>query len=279
MTSHDVVTRVKRAINAKKVGHIGTLDPFATGVLTLCINEATSLARFFENDVKEYIALMKVGEETDTYDIDGRVISKYDVSDMDSQNIVSVLKGFLGVYMQTPPMYSAIKKGGVPLYKLARKGIDVFREPRAVNIYEMDIIEISIPYIRFRVVCSKGTYIRSLCHDIGEKLGCGAYLSSLHRIRSGRFVVEDSLSLDGISSDTLADKVITMEDMFKDQPSIFLDKKGADSIIHERIPEVDCNSFAQDDMIKFMFGDKIIAMGQFDAGRLKLIRVFKSRRS
>ncbi|MBI5683143.1 MAG: tRNA pseudouridine(55) synthase TruB [Deltaproteobacteria bacterium] len=221
ITSHDVVTRVKKATNSRKVGHTGTLDPFATGVLTLCINEATSLARFFENDVKEYIALMKVGEETDTYDIDGRVISKCDVSDMDCENIVSVLKGFLGVYMQTPPMYSAIKKGGVPLYKLARKGIEVLREPRAVNIYEMDIIESSIPYIRFRVVCSKGTYIRSLCHDIGEKLGCGAYLSSLHRVRSGGFAVEDSLSLDSISSDTLADKVITIEDMFKDQPSIF----------------------------------------------------------
>lgn len=275
ITSHDVVTRVKRVINAKKVGHTGTLDPFATGVLPLCINDATSFARFFENDNKEYIALMKLGEETDTYDIDGKVINTHALSDIVPEDIISILKGFIRGYMQTPPMYSAKKKHGVPLYKLARNGIDVFREPKAVHIYEIDIIEITIPYIRFRVVCSKGTYIRALCHDVGQRLGCGAYLSSLQRIRSGRFKVENSLSLDAVSSDAISDKVITMEDMFQDVKSIFLDEKGANSIMNGIIPKSSLNLFEDGALIKFMFDDKIAAIGEFREGRLKLIKVFR----
>lgn len=279
LTSHDVVSMAKNALQAKKVGHTGTLDPFATGVLLLCINEATSLVRFFENDTKEYTALMKIGEETDTQDIDGSITNKYDIQGVQAEDIVSVLRGFIGVYTQTPPMYSAVKRQGTPLYKLARKGIEVFRQPKAVTIYQLDIIEISIPYIRFKVACSKGTYIRTLCHDAGKRLGCGAYLSSLQRIRSGRFAIEDSLSLDDISHNTFTEKVITLESMFKDCASVFPDEKGVYSIMHGEIPSSlypDCSSFAQDAIIKFMFNDKIIAMGQFDKKGLKLIKVFNT---
>lgn len=280
ITSHDVAVKVKRAINANKVGHTGTLDPFATGVLLLCINEATSTAKLFEGDIKEYIAEMKLGEETDTYDIDGRVTNTYDISCVKNEDVVSVMNGFKGKVSQTPPMFSAIKKNGVPLYKLARKGVDVEREPRDINIYGMDILEISLkfsgPYVKFRVICSKGTYIRSLCFDIGRKLGCGAHLVSLQRTRNGRFSLKDSSHIDSIS----VDRVITLEEMFKDIPVFFVDETSASKILNGLAPDIKnikdaCQTLAQGDMVKFIFQDRIIALGQFDGNRIKFIRVFK----
>lgn len=275
ITSHDVAAKVKRDLNANKVGHTGTLDPFATGVLLLCINGATSTARFFEGDVKEYIAEMKLGQETDTYDIDGRVTNTYDISSIKNEDVVSVINGFKGKISQTPPMFSAIKKNGVPLYKLARKGMDVEREPRDINIYEMGILEISIPYVRFRVVCSKGTYIRALCYDIGKKLGCGAHLVSLQRTKNGRFSLKDSSQINSVS----VDRVIALEEMFKDIPAFFVDEKGSSRIMNGMLPDRKdaCQTLAQGDMVRFMFQNKIIALGQFDGNRIKFIRVFKNR--
>jgi tRNA pseudouridine55 synthase len=195
-TSHDVVSRVKRMIGAKKVGHLGTLDPMATGVLPLVINKATKSATRFQGGVKEYIATMKLGEETDTLDAEGKVVESKDASGIKIEDVEKALYSFIGKIEQTPPMFSAVKQGGVPLYKLARKGKTVAREPKQVEIFSIEILSSELPFVSFKVECSRGTYIRSLCHDTGAKLGCGAHLTELQRSRSGIFTIDESLGVE-----------------------------------------------------------------------------------
>ncbi len=194
LTSHDVVAQVKKILGAKKVGHTGTLDPMATGVLPVCLNEATKLARFLSDDSKEYRATMLLGVQTDTLDTDGKITGQ-------SDNIVSVeeiraaLTRMVGKIKQVPPAYSAIKHCGEPLYKWARKGIIIETEPREVEIQYIIVEDIAYPRVTFRVACSKGTYIRTLCADIGNLLGCGACLCSLRRLRSGFFSEDMAIPL------------------------------------------------------------------------------------
>ncbi len=194
ITSHDVVSRVKKLLGAKKVGHTGTLDPMATGVLPICLNEATKLARFLSDDSKEYLATMLLGVQTDTLDTEGKITGQSDkVVSVDE--IRSALSRMVGKIMQVPPAYSAIKHCGEPLYKLARKGIFIETEPREVEIEYIIVEDISYPRVTFRVACSKGTYIRTLCADVGALLGCGACLCSLRRLRSGFFSEDMAISL------------------------------------------------------------------------------------
>ncbi|VAV82611.1 tRNA pseudouridine(55) synthase [hydrothermal vent metagenome] len=195
MTSHDVVATVKRRLGAKKVGHLGTLDPLATGVLPLVINRATKFATVFQGGVKEYIASMKLGEATDTYDAQGKVVASHSIDNITKEDIERVLMGFLGTIDQVPPMFSAVKRGGVPLYKLARAGVVVEREPKQVEIFELEILNIEMPQVEFRVAASRGTYVRSICHDAGEQLGVGAHLVTLKRTRSGSFTIKDAVEL------------------------------------------------------------------------------------
>lgn len=200
ITSQDAVTRVKKILKVKKAGHTGTLDPMATGLLLICINKATRLASYFLNLDKEYRAVMKLGEATDTQDAYGKVISKTDHIEIDKSVIEETLKSFKGNILQQPPMFSALKHEGEPLYKLARKGIDIERKSREVNIYDIELLNINMPYVTFRAVCSKGTYIRTLCDDIGKKLGVGAHLSELERTKIGTFRIDDSLSFEELKS-------------------------------------------------------------------------------
>lgn len=193
-TSHDVVAKVKRTIGAKKVGHLGTLDPMATGVLPLVINGATKFADSLGGGVKIYLATLKLGEETDTYDKEGKVVRRGETGGLTDADVRGVLSGFAGKMMQIPPMYSAIKKNGVALYALARKGVEVEREAREIEIYSFEILGVSLPFVDFSVKCSKGTYVRSICHDAGASLGCGGHLLDLRRTASGVFTIDEAVS-------------------------------------------------------------------------------------
>jgi tRNA pseudouridine55 synthase len=198
VTSSDVVLSVKRLLGARKVGHVGTLDPMATGVLPLCINQATKLAAFFTACEKEYIATLRLGIETDTQDGEGRIVSQTDQIPQDLQSIEHAFHAFRGTVLQTPPMYSAIKHNGVPLYRIARSGGWVVREPREITISHLEILSVALPCVTFQVQCSHGTYVRTLCTDIGKQLGCGAHLVELQRIRNGTFHLHNAIDMDAL---------------------------------------------------------------------------------
>jgi tRNA pseudouridine55 synthase len=195
-TSHDVVDEIRREFQIKKVGHCGTLDPNATGLLIIVLGKGTKLSERLMSDDKVYEGAAKLGEATDSYDADGEITSSLPVPPLTLTEINEAAGSFVGDLMQAPPMVSAVKKDGVPLYKLARKGIEVPREPRLIHIYTFHFDSYAEPLAHFRAACTKGTYVRSLVHDLGQKLGCGAHLASLRRITSGRFDVKDAMPLD-----------------------------------------------------------------------------------
>lgn len=198
ITSQEATTEVKKMLRAKKAGHTGTLDPMATGVLLVCINRATRLASYFFSLDKEYHAIMKLGEVTDTQDSTGTVIRKVEILDIDEKAIEDALAFFKGRILQKPPMFSALKYKGRALYKYARKGQEIKRDYREVTIYNIELLGIDLPFVTFKVSCSKGTYIRTLCNDIGERIGVGAHLFSLKRTAIGPFSINDGLSLDNL---------------------------------------------------------------------------------
>ena len=185
ITSHDVVSRVRRILGTKKVGHTGTLDPFATGVLPIAVNDGTKVIPFLDEGYKTYEALLRLGVTTDTLDMTGAVLSEADPSCITREQLLSLLSEFTGSISQIPPMYSAIKQGGQPLYKLARQGLEIERKARDVEIYSLELLSFNLPFAAICVVCSRGTYVRSLADDIGRRLGCGAALQELRRIASG----------------------------------------------------------------------------------------------
>ncbi len=193
-TSFDVVAKMRGILKQKKIGHTGTLDPDAEGVLVLCLGNATKLCEMLTDKDKEYTATMRLGITTDTEDISGKILSECPVN-VTQEQISEVILSFMGKSKQVPPMYSAIKKDGKKLYELAREGIVIEREPRDIEIYNIDIMSIDIPEITFKVQCSKGTYIRSLCRDIGEKLACGGTMTHLLRNRVSQFAKENSITL------------------------------------------------------------------------------------
>ncbi len=195
-TSHDVVDALRRQFGIKKAGHCGTLDPNATGLLIIVLGRGTKLSERLMSDDKVYEGTIKLGEATDSYDAAGELTSSLPVLPMTIDELQKVADEFVGDYMQTPPMVSAVKKGGVPLYKLARKGIEVPREPRLIHIYRFEILTCDEPFAEFRIACTKGTYVRSIAHEMGQKLGCGAHLSELRRVVSGKFDVADSITFE-----------------------------------------------------------------------------------
>jgi tRNA pseudouridine55 synthase len=196
MTSHDVVAITRRTLNTKKVGHCGTLDPLATGLLIIVIGRGTKIQDLLMAEDKEYVGTMKLGEITDSQDADGQVIETRPVPELTPEQIDGAFAKFRGDFYQMPPMVSAIKKEGVPLYKLARQGKTVEREPRFVHVFGYEVQGIRMPEIDFRVVCSKGFYVRTYAHDIGLDLGCGAHLKSLRRTKSGRFNLDHAVTVD-----------------------------------------------------------------------------------
>ena len=192
-TSHDVVDNVRKQFAIKKAGHAGTLDPAATGLLLVLLGRGTKLSERLMSDDKVYSGAMKFGETTNSYDADGELVASLPVPPMTLDDLNAAAEAFVGDLMQTPPMVSAVKKDGVPLYKLARKGVEVERKPRLIHVYSFKFTKYEEPFGSFRVACTKGTYVRSLAHDLGEKLGCGAHLATLRRVVSGKFDVQDAI--------------------------------------------------------------------------------------
>jgi len=197
-TSHDVVAKVRGHFRFKKVGHCGTLDPMATGLLVLVLGRATRLSERLMGDDKAYEGALLLGTTTDTGDCDGQPLETRPVPPLTAEQLLAAMAKFKGDIYQTPPMVSAIKHEGKPLYKLARKGIEVEREPRLIHIYDFRLLKFAPPRVEFRLACSKGTYVRTLAADIGKALGCGAHLAELRRTASGRFKIEDAHPLDEI---------------------------------------------------------------------------------
>jgi tRNA pseudouridine55 synthase len=197
-TSHDVIARLRGILRTKKIGHAGTLDPMATGLLIVLVGKATRVSQFMISLDKEYEGTIELGKTTDSQDADGEVMETRPIPALTEADVREAIKGFLGDQYQMPPMFSAIKMGGVPLYKKARKGEEVAREPRFIRVMSWDVLGFESPNIRFRLRCSKGTYVRTLAHDLGNKLGCGAHLSALRRTATDRFNVSQALTLDQI---------------------------------------------------------------------------------
>jgi tRNA pseudouridine55 synthase len=204
-TSHDVVDVIRRRFGIKKVGHCGTLDPNATGLLIIVLGRGTKLSEKLMSSDKVYEGAIKFGETTNSYDADGELAGSLPVPPLTLDQLNEMAGEFVGDLMQTPPMVSAVKKGGVPLYKLARKGVEVPREPKLFHIYSFHFTAYEEPLGRFRIACTKGTYVRSLAHELGQKVGCGAHLAELRRVSSGKFDVADAAPLDHILDLSAAD--------------------------------------------------------------------------
>ena len=237
-TSHDVVAKMRGILKQKKIGHTGTLDPDAEGVLPVCLGQATKLCDMLVDHDKTYKAVMILGIETDTQDTSGRILLQKPVTCPEEQVRNTVL-GYIGIYNQTPPMYSARKVNGKKLYELARQGKVVERESRQVTVYDIHIEEINLPKVAVTVTCSKGTYIRTLCHDIGQTLGCGGCMESLIRTRSGQFMLEESITLSRLEKirdeGLLEQYMISVEELFKTCPAIYV-KKEADRLAENGNP-------------------------------------------
>ena len=211
MSSFDVVRVVKKVAKTGKVGHTGTLDPEATGVLPVCIGRATKIIDYIMDSEKVYEVTFKLGIRTTTYDLEGEVLEERDPSNLRNEDILGVIKEFIGEYSQVPPMYSALKKNGVRLYELARQGIEVEREGRLIKIYNIEDIKINNPYVSMKVTCSKGTYIRSLCYDIGERLGVFATMTELNRSKTSVFSQEKSININDLTEENISDHIVTIE--------------------------------------------------------------------
>ena len=194
-TSHDVVAKLRGIVGQKKIGHTGTLDPDATGVLPVCLGKATKLCDMLTDKNKTYETVMLLGQVTDTQDISGSVLESYSTDSITEPEVRAVVSRFVGDLMQVPPMYSALKVNGKKLYELAREGVEVERKARPITVFEIEILDVALPRVKMRVKCSKGTYIRTLCHDIGQALGCGACMEELVRTQVSRFELTESVTL------------------------------------------------------------------------------------
>lgn len=233
-TSFDVVAKLRGILKQKKIGHTGTLDPAAQGVLPVCLGKATKLCELITDGYKTYEAVMLLGTVTDTLDMEGIVLESHDV-ECSADEVKKAVMSFEGKIEQTPPMYSAIKINGQRLYELARQGVTVERKKRSVEIYNIELISIELPKVVFSVTCSKGTYIRTLCDDIGRKLGCGACMESLKRTASGRFKIEDAYRIsevqDILKAGKLDDILIGMDEVFAELP-IYRAERYEDKALH-----------------------------------------------
>ena len=256
ITSFDVVSKCRKALQTKKVGHTGTLDPLATGVLVVCIGKATKLVELLTCDDKIYEVEMKFGIKTDTGDITGSVIREENVN-VSKENLEKVLKTFIGKQKQIPPMYSAIKKDGVKLYELARKGIEIEREARDIEIFDISNVSLNDDILKYKAHVSKGTYIRVLCEDIAEKLGTCGTMTKLNRIKSGRFSLDESCEIEEISEE----KIVSMEKLFDKKITI---EKDLDKLLNGIKLR-----FELPDGIYNLYTNKYIGIGKIENNYLK----------
>lgn len=285
ITSHDVVSEIKKNLRAKKVGHTGTLDPFATGVLVLGLNQGTKIIPYLDKTEKEYQGVMVLGVGTDTFDVTGKIISedaRDDTKDISTQDVEGVLEKFIGTIKQRPPIFSAKKLNGVRLYKLAREGIPIDIPEKEVNILGLTLLDFSPPEITFRVICSPGTYIRSLAVDIGNALGLSAYLKDLRRTRSGPFTIDDAYPLGEFASleKRSWERVIGMREAIADIFEVIIDSRDAlkvqnGSPLFQRQPL----KLTQGSVVKLIHDEKLLALARVedkkDMGtKIKPFRVF-----
>jgi tRNA pseudouridine55 synthase len=220
LTSHDVVYRLRRKLQMKKIGHAGTLDPMATGLLIMLIGKATRISQYLMSSDKVYEGEATLGVVTDSQDAEGEIMETRPVPELSEAQVKEVMKGFLGDQYQIPPMHSAIKIDGVALYKLARKGEVVEREPRFIRVMSFELLSFALPKITFRLHCTKGTYVRTIAHDLGNKLGCGAHLSALRRTVSGKFEMSQGLTLDQIETMSLPEIEKRLIPVYAAAPSV-----------------------------------------------------------
>ena len=237
-TSHDVVAKLRGILHMKKIGHTGTLDPAAEGVLPVALGRGTRLVELLTEKEKTYEAVLRLGVSTDTQDMTGTVLFEMPVT-VTEEEVREAVESFVGEQMQVPPMYSALKVNGKKLYELAREGKTIERKPRPVVFYEIRIMDISLPLVRISVTYSKGTYIRTLCNDIGEKLGCGGAMEELLRTRSGNFTLEESLMLsqveEAVSDGTIMEKIVPVEEVLSMYPALTATAEG-DRLLHNGNP-------------------------------------------
>jgi len=238
ITSFGVVKKIKKWLRVKKIGHGGTLDPLATGVLPIFINKATKIAQFFLDMEKTYEVTMRLGLETDTQDIEGKPLRVTENIEVSLEEFLAVMEKFKGKIKQVPPPYSAIKVGGIPLYKWTRRGFKIDVPPREVEIYDLQIKKFQPPEVEFTVTCSKGTYVRTLCADIGKKLGCGACLARLRRLRTGPFSIEKAISLEflreAVRKDRWQDYLVDINTALEHLSAITLDEQQENWVKHGR---------------------------------------------
>jgi tRNA pseudouridine55 synthase len=274
ISSHDAVTAVKKLFKVRKAGHAGTLDPLASGILLVCLNEATKIAGYLSDLAKEYIVTAKLGESTDTYDSEG-IITRQSLPLVVAQtDVEKALPEFTGEIVQTPPMFSAIKINGRPLYELARKGIEVERKPRLVTVRSIDILEFKLPYVRLRISCSKGTYIRSLCNDIGEYLGVGAHVTGLVRTRIGDFNLESAAAIDELPGKTAA--LHTIDASLKHLGEIFLAGPEYLRAQYGNPVAVGSGAHARGNFVRLKNPEgNIFGIGKVTADSIKIERLFK----
>lgn len=238
-TSHDVVAKLRGIVGQKKIGHTGTLDPDATGVLPVCLGKATKLCDMLTDKNKTYETVLLLGKTTDTQDVSGTVLAEGDCTQFDETAVIECVESFVGDYMQVPPMYSALKVNGKKLYELARQGVEVERKARPVTIHQIRILEVDLPRVRMEVSCSKGTYIRTLCHDIGAKLGCGACMEELIRTKVSRFLIQDSYTLTQVQdlkeAGRLGEILVPIDQMFSEYQAVTIKKECASFVYNGNI--------------------------------------------
>ena len=273
ITSRHAVSKAQKALGVRKAGHAGTLDPMATGVLLICIGEATKISRFLMDSDKSYRATLKLGERTDTQDAEGRVIETRVYDHVTPEFLKSAFESFSGRIEQMPPMYSAVKINGQPLHRLARKGIEAERKARDVEIRSIVIVETAFPYVTFDVVCSKGTYIRTLSEDIGLRLGCGAHLTALERTRSGVFSVEKSIALDEVDPEKVG--LVTIAEALTQCERITIGRDAEDHLRHGRPVALSDATEGEDrhDLVVWSEDGRVVGIGDLSAGVLRISRI------
>lgn len=206
ITSHDVVARLRKILQMKKIGHAGTLDPMATGLMILLVGKATKLSQYLMSLGKEYTGTATLGATTDSQDADGEILETKEVPALTAEEVQTHMDSFLGDQYQIPPMFSAIKKNGVPLYKMARKGKTIEREARIIRVSDFELTGFESPHVHFRILSSKGTYVRTIAHDLGQKIGCGAHLTALRRTQIDTFTIEQAVTLEKLAECTTEEK-------------------------------------------------------------------------
>ncbi len=290
ITSQAAVNAVNRILKARRAGHTGTLDPFATGVLPICVNNATKIIPFMESSYKKYEAVMRLGVKTDTLDPTGRVTEERDIGNINNSRLLDAFSRFRGTITQVPPMYSALKKDGVRLYKYARLGVEVERPERALEIKELELLDFNPPFVRFMVKCSRGTYIRVLASDIADELGCGGHLAELRRIESDGFSIDEAVTIEDVKNGSAVlaplDHALSHMKRIRVDKQIAGDVREGKQVRKHNLERLDIPEFSRGERVMLYEGETLVAVTEAEVNSaetedlgggaiiFKLLRVF-----